>query len=54
MLKDVLWANSSRCREGPSVNLNNGLYRTKESRASAGHDHHVGFSSVAAAKAMGI
>jgi hypothetical protein len=25
MLNDVLWANSSRCREGPSVNLKHGL-----------------------------
>jgi hypothetical protein len=33
MLNNVLWANSSRCREGPSVNLKDGLYRTKESRA---------------------
>src|SRR6266511_512047 len=36
MLKVVLAANSSRCREGPRISLNNGLSRTKESRAWPG------------------
>ncbi len=36
MLKGVLAADSSRCREGPRISLNNGLSRTKESRAWPG------------------
>jgi hypothetical protein len=50
-LKDVLEANSSRCREGPRISLTNGLSRTKESRAWPGTHR---FSSVAAASAMGV
>ena len=36
MLKRVLAANSSWCREGPRINLRHGLCRTKESRAWPG------------------
>ena len=36
MLKRVLAANSSWCREGPRVSRINGLCRTKESRAWPG------------------
>src|SRR5512132_623935 len=36
MLKRVLAANSSWCREGPRINLGHGLTRTNESRAWPG------------------
>src|SRR5213078_4037023 len=36
MLKRVLAANSSWCREGPRINLGHGLARTNESRAWPG------------------
>jgi hypothetical protein len=36
MLKRVLAANSSWCREGPCINLRHGLARTNESRAWPG------------------
>jgi hypothetical protein len=50
MLKRVLAANSSWCREGPRINLRHGLTRTNESRAWPG----VPFSSVVAANGHGI